>query len=164
MLERNSSAASNQIAQRLLADHRKHHVAHHAVRMGERSVGQLEQQVLFAGDALEVVQQLALDLALGPRADLVDGLDQQVHQIVGEAAGAQVDEGGQPGEACRIGMPAQFVRRFDRHAAPAALQIAWCGVVEQIGRQLDPPDETQLGQLVLHTGEAGPAGAAAQLQ
>jgi hypothetical protein len=46
----------DQVAQRLFADHGKHHIAHHAVRLGERGVGQLEQQVLLAGDALEVVQ------------------------------------------------------------------------------------------------------------
>ena len=114
----------DQIAQRLLADHWKHHVAHHAVRLGQGGVGQIEQQVLLSGHALEVLQQFAFDLAFGTRADLVDGLDQQVHQVVGQAAGAQVDECGQPGEARSIGMSAQVAGNLDRYALPAAFQVA----------------------------------------
>ena len=65
----------HQVAQRLFSDHRKHHIAHHAVGLGERGVGKFEQQVLLSGDTLEVVQQLSLNLALGTRVDLMDGFD-----------------------------------------------------------------------------------------
>jgi predicted metal-binding protein len=67
----------------------------------------------------------------------VDGLDQQVHQVVGQAAGAQVDECGQPGEARCIGMSAQVAGNLDRYALPAAFQVARRRLVEEIGGQLD---------------------------
>ncbi|WP_223934133.1 hypothetical protein, partial [Aeromonas caviae] len=44
-------------------------------------VGQIEQQVLLSGHALEVLQQFAFDLAFGTRADLVDLLIETIHQI-----------------------------------------------------------------------------------
>ena len=73
----------NQITQRLFTNHWKYHLANYAVRLGQCSFGQLEQEILLAGDALEVIKQLALDLAFGACANLVDGLYQQINQVVG---------------------------------------------------------------------------------
>jgi hypothetical protein len=47
-------------------------------------LGEREQQALLAAHALEVGDQLLLDLVLGVRADLVDDLDQQIDQRVGD--------------------------------------------------------------------------------
>jgi len=65
-----------QISQRFLADNGEHNLAHDPIRFSERGVGDLEQEVLLAGHALNVIQQFAVDLALSPRADVVDGFDQ----------------------------------------------------------------------------------------
>jgi hypothetical protein len=55
----------DQIAQSLFANHWKDDVAHHGVRLGQCGIGQFEQQILLAGDALEIIEQLAFDFALG---------------------------------------------------------------------------------------------------
>ena len=119
----------DQIAQGLLANHRKDDLAHHAVRLGQCGIGQFEQQVLLAADALDVIEQFTFDLAFGAGTDAVDRLDQQVDQIVGEAARAQIDKRGKPGDSRRIGMPAKFMRSLDCHSPLAALQIAWRSVI-----------------------------------
>jgi hypothetical protein len=154
----------DQIAQGLLANHRKDDLAHHAVRLGQCGIGQFEQQVLLAADALDVIEQFTFDLAFGAGTDAVDRLDQQVDQIVGEAARAQIDKRGKPGDSRRIGMPAKFMRSLDCHSPPAALQIAWRSVIEQIGWKVDTTDQFQLRQFLLHAGEAGPPRIAAQRQ
>ena len=58
----------DQIAQGLLANHRKDDLAHHAVRLSQCGIGQFEQQVLLAADALDVIEQFTFDLAFGARA------------------------------------------------------------------------------------------------
>jgi hypothetical protein len=88
----------HQVLQRLFADHRKDDVPHDAIRLGQRRLGEGEQQVLFARDALEVLEQLALDLALGACPDRVDGLDQQIDEVIGQRAHAQMHERGEPGQ------------------------------------------------------------------
>ena len=94
--------------------------------------GEITHQLFSLSPAAHVTQDLALDLALGAGADLVNGLDQQVHQVVGQATGAQIDEGRQPGDACRIGMAAQIARHLDRNTLSTAFQIARRGSFEQI--------------------------------
>ena len=131
---------------------------------GQCGIGQFEQQVLLAADALDVIEQFTFDLAFGAGTDAVDRLDQQVDQIVGEAARAQIDKRGKPGDSRRIGMPAKFMRSLDCHSPPAALQIAWQSMIEQIGWKVDTTDQFQLRQFLLHAGEAGPPRIAAQRQ
>jgi hypothetical protein len=80
---------------------------------------------VLARDVLDIIEQFTFDFALGAGTDAVDRLDQQVDQIVGQAASTQIDKGGQPGAPRRIGMPAQFMRCLDRYAPPAALQLTW---------------------------------------
>ena len=53
---------------------------------------------------------------------------------------------------------------FDRHAPPTALQVARRSTLKQVGGKADPPDEVQLGQLILHAGKAGATRTTAQLQ
>ena len=74
----------DQVAQGLFADDREHDLAHDPVGLIEGGPGELEQEVLLAGDALQVVEQLAVHPAFGPCADVVDGLDQEVDQVVGQ--------------------------------------------------------------------------------
>ena len=152
----------DQIAQGLLANHRKDDLAYHAVRLGQCGIGQFEQQIVLASDALDVIEQFTFDLALGPGTDAVDRLDQQVDQIVGQAASTQINKRGQPGAPRRIGMPAQFMRCLDRNAPPAALQFAGRSVIEQIGWKLDAADQLQFHQFLLHAGKAGPPWIATQ--
>ena len=85
----------DQVAQRLLVDDREDHLLDDAVGPGEGGLGQLEQQAVLAGDALQVLQEFALDAPLGPGADAVDRVQEQVHQGVRELALAQMPEDGQ---------------------------------------------------------------------
>jgi hypothetical protein len=85
--------------------------------------GQLEQNVLLAGDALELIEQLPLHLALGMSRDAMDGFDQQIDQAIGERTAAQVCEGGKGGQPQRLGMPAQLVWRLDRDPLAKTLNL-----------------------------------------
>ena len=74
----------DQVAQGLFADDREHDLAHDPVGVIEGGPGEVEEEVLLAADALQVVEQLAVHPAFGPGADLVDGLGQEVDQVVGD--------------------------------------------------------------------------------
>ncbi len=128
----------HQVLQRLFAHHRKDDVPHDAIRLGQRRLGEGKQQVLLACDALEVLEQLALDLALGTCSDRVDGLDQQINEVVGQRAYAQMHERGESGQPGGIRVPAQLIGGFHGDAATAALQVARRRVIKQIRGKRDP--------------------------
>lgn len=88
---------ARQILERLLAHRGIDHVAHGAVRVLDGRASDPVQQSLLAADALEVVQQLLLHPVLSAGADGVHGLDQQLHERVGDGAAAQVGVGREPG-------------------------------------------------------------------
>ena len=152
----------DQVAQGLFADDREHDLAHDPVGVIEGGPGELEEEVLLAADALQVVEQLAVHPAFGPRADLVDGLGQEVDQVVRQLAAAEMHEGREPGEARRFGVSAQLMGSLDRDAPSIPFQFLGKHLVEQIGRQPDPADQLQLGQLGLDAGEARPTRIATQ--
>ena len=156
-------AFAHQVVERLLAHHREQHLAHGAVRLPDGGAGHLEQEALLAADALEVVQQLLLDPVLGAGADVVHGLDQQVGRGVGDGATTQMNVGGEPGMAGRLGVAAQLVGRLDGDALTACLQLLRVPVREQIDRQAELADRVEPGQLVTQAGDAGAAGAGAQM-
>ena len=154
---------AHQVAQGLLADCGVDHVAHGAVRVFDGDAGQPVEQGLLAADALEIVQQLLLDPVLGTGADVVHGLDQQLDERVGDGAPAQVDIGGEPGQAGRLGVAAQLVGRLDSDALAAGLQLGRAPVREQTVGQPEPAHRVEPGQLVAQAGDAGPAGAGAKM-
>jgi hypothetical protein len=154
----------DQVAQGLFADDREHDLAHDPVWMVKGGPGQLEEEPLLAADALQVVEQLAVDTAFGPCSDPVDGLGEEVDQVVGYLAAAEVHEGREPSEAHRFRVPAQLVGGLDRDTPPIPLQLLGKHPVAQVGGQPDPPDQFQPGQLGLDAGEARPSRIATQLQ
>ena len=83
----------DQVAQGLFADDRKHDLAHDPIRFLESGAGKVEQEVLLAGDALQIIEQFAIYPAFGARADAVDGLDQKIDQVIGQRSAAQMHEG-----------------------------------------------------------------------
>ena len=72
----------DQVTQGLFADDRKDDLAHDPVRLLESRAGKVEQEVLLAGDALQVVEQFAIHPAFGARPDAMNGLDQKVDQVI----------------------------------------------------------------------------------
>jgi len=76
------------------------------------------------------LQQFLFDLPLGARAYPVDGVYEQIHHVVGQGAGAQMDKGGQPSHARGIGLPPQLSWDFNRDAVAATLDIARRRVLE----------------------------------
>jgi hypothetical protein len=113
----------DQIPQGLLADDRKDNIAHDAIRFLQGRAGNLEQQVLLAGDALQIVEQLAINPMLGTGSNVVDGLDEKVDQVIGQRPAAQMDEGRKPCEPGRLRMPAQLIRGLGRDTSPIPLDL-----------------------------------------
>jgi hypothetical protein len=144
----------DQVARGLFADDREHDLAHDPLGLIESGPGELEEEVLLAADALQVVERRAVHAAFGPRADLVNGLGREVDRIVGQRAATEVHEGREPGEARRFGASARLMRGLDRDAPSAPSQFPGKYLVEQVGGRSDPADRLQLGQLGLDAGEA----------
>ena len=115
----------------------------------------LEQEILLAGDTLEVVEQFALDLPLGARADVMDGLDEQIDQVIGQCPAAQMHESRKPGEPGRLRMAAQFVGGLGRDTPSIPFKLMGKHAVEQPWRQLDLANQLQPGQLVLKPARPG---------
>src|SRR5271163_4769157 len=67
----------DQITQGLLADNRENDITHDSIRFLQRRASDLEQQILLARDALQVLEQFTLDPMLGARADVVNGFDKK---------------------------------------------------------------------------------------
>jgi len=136
-------ALGHEVMQGLLADGRENHVAHGAVRLGDAGRGQLEQQRRLAGNALEVGNQFAFDALLGFRADVrrtswFDAMhrgDEQVGQAVGDLALAHVAEGGEQGQADRVGVPAQLMQLLGRDPAAVGEHHARRHAIEQAAGQ-----------------------------
>ena len=154
----------DQVAQGLFADDREHDLAHDPVGVIEGGPGELEEEVLLAADALQVVEQFAVHAAFGPRSDLVDGLGQEVDQVVGQLAATEVHEGREPGEPRRFGVSPQLMGGLDRDTPSIPFQFLGKHLVEQVGGQPDPADQLQPGQLGLDAGEARPTRIATQLE
>jgi hypothetical protein len=142
--------------QGLFADDREDDLAHDPVGVIEGGPGEAEEEVLLAADALQVVEQLTVHAALSPCSDLVNGLGQKVDQVVGQLSATEVHEGREPGEARRFGVSPKLMGSLDRDAPSIPLQFLGEHLVEQVGRQPDPADQLQPGQLGLDAGEARP--------
>ncbi len=96
----------------------------------------LEQQAGFAADALEILQQLFLDLALSFGADALDQVDQQLHQCIGERLHAPTTENGQQRDTQRRGVTAQLIGLFDRRTLLIGLKHFGGDAGEQPRRQI----------------------------
>jgi hypothetical protein len=154
----------DQITQGLFADDWKDDIAHDAIRFIQRRAGDFEQQVLLAADTFQIVKQFALDPMLGTCADVVDGFDEQINQVIGQRPAAQMHEGREPGEPGRLRMPAELVGGLDGDTPPIPIELMGKHAVEQPRRQLDLANQIQLGQLVLDARQPRFAWIAAQPQ
>ena len=113
----------DQVAQGLFGDDGKHNLANDPIGSVECGPGELEQEVLLAGHAFQVVEQLAVHPAFGTRADMVNGLDQEVDQAIRQLALAKMHEGREPGEPDRFRMSAQLIGGLDRNAPSIPFQF-----------------------------------------
>jgi len=152
----------DEITQDLFADNRKDNIAHDAIRILQSCAGDVEQQVLLARDAFEIVEQLAIDPVLGPCAAMVDGFNKQIDQAIGQRPAAQMHEDRKPGELGRLRMPAELVGGLSGDTPPIPIELMGEYAIEQAGRQLDLADQLQLSQLVLDARHTWPAWVAAQ--
>ena len=128
----------------LFGDHRKHNLANDPIGSVEGGPGELEQEVLLAGHAFQVVEQLAVHPAFGTRADMVNGLDQEVDKAIRQLALAKMHEGREPGEPGRFRMSAQLIGGLERDSPSIPFQFVGKHLAEQIGGQFDPADYLQL--------------------
>ena len=77
---------------------------------------------------------------LGPCADVVDGFDEQIDQVIGQRPAAPMHEGRKPGEPGRLRMPAELVGGLGGDAPSIPIELMGKHAVEQIGGQLDLAD------------------------
>ena len=154
----------DQITQGLFADDWKDNIAHDAIRILQSRAGNFEQEVLLARDALQIVEQFAVNPVLGTCADVVDGFDEQIDQVIGQRPAVQMHEGRKPGEPGRLRMPAELVGGLGGDAPPIPIEFMRKHTVEQTGWQFDLADHLQLGQFILDARQARLAWIAAQPQ
>ena len=114
-------------------------------------------------DALEIVEQFALDLPLGVSADAMDGLDQKIDQAVGERPAAQMRESRKRRQPKRFGMPTQLVRGLDRDPLTIAFDLVRPRVSKEIGGQPELANQIELDQLGLQAVDARAARIGAQM-
>jgi hypothetical protein len=86
-------------------------------------ISEFKERIVFAAHTFEIVEELTLDFPLGPSADVANGLDQQIDQVVCQAATAQIGEGCQPSEPRRLRVAAQLVGCFHSDASAVTLQL-----------------------------------------
>ena len=98
----------------------EHDVAHHAIRLQACCLGDLDQQPFLAVDPLDLVGERLDHPLLGLAADLVDDLDQQVDQPVGELALPVRQEQRIEGMAPAVRMPAHGPGGLVDHTTPEA--------------------------------------------
>jgi hypothetical protein len=144
----------DQITQGLFADDGKNDLAHGSIRFLESRAGKVEQETLLARDALQIIEQFPIHPAFGARSDAMNGLDQNIDEVIRQSPAAQMHEGGEPSEPCRLRMPAELVGSLHRDTPLIPLELMRKHAVEQTRRQLDPANQLQFGQFILNAGQA----------
>jgi hypothetical protein len=140
---------AEQVDQGLLAARgRVDHVADQAVGGLDGRCGDPEQDALLAGHPVEVGDELAGDLLLGPGIDPVHGRDEQVGQRVGDLPLPAVHQGRQQGQPDLLRMGPQVAGCLGRGAGPPGRQHLRRDSVEQIPGQPGRPDGGELGDLL----------------
>ncbi len=109
---------------------------------------------VLSGDALEVVEQLALDLALGPGLDSVHRGDEEIDQVVEDLGAAHGAERGQHGYAQGVRVAAELVGLFHGDAMAIRAEDLRRDAGEEVVRQGYGAKELELGQLLLDALEA----------
>ena len=90
----------------------------------QRCFGHLKEQVVLAGDALEVGDQLALHPGFSAMGDPMHHVHQQIGERIDQLACAQIAKGGEQCQAQRLRMPPQFEDLFHGHTLPVAFHDA----------------------------------------
>ena len=132
------------LQRRLAADDGEDHLADRVVRGAQGRLGDLAQQRLLAGDALEVLDELGDDLLLGARVDPMHRRDQQLREASVTSRSRSVQQGAEQRELRRRRMLAQMNRRLDRRAGSPPSDDPRVDTVEQAGGQADRADRFEL--------------------
>jgi hypothetical protein len=122
--------------------------------MGDRSLGQVEQDGLFAADPAELADKLVFDPLVGPGVDAVDRGDEQLHQRVGDLPLPADQQRRQQRQPKRGRVGAQVRRRLDRRPGPPCGHHLGGHVGEQARRQADRPDRDEPLDLAEHRVQA----------
>lgn len=147
-LEAHGLELSDQFLQGLLADHWIDHVLDHPVRLVHRGLGQFEQQLGLSPDLLERGELPLVDPLFGSASQIVDELEQEVDQRIGELLASTPAEHGHHAVTDRRRVAAQLPDRFGG-ATPAEL-------VEEPGGDIDEQAVIQAdGVNALQPGYAG---------
>ncbi|CAK7288093.1 hypothetical protein SGPA1_51059 [Streptomyces misionensis JCM 4497] len=133
--------------QRGLPGHRIDHLADRAARLGDRRLRQPQQDALLAADPLELLVELALDLLLRPRVDLLHELDEQFHQRVCDLRLAHMAQRRQQRVPHRTSRRPQVRGVLLRRPRPPGRDQLLRHVCEQLRRQLQRPHPLELVHL-----------------
>jgi hypothetical protein len=137
----------DQITQGALGNDWEQRAADRLVRMLDGGLGEREQDALLAAHALEVIDKLLLDPALGVRVDLVNQADQQLEQRIGDLRGTHPAERREQRHPDRGRMRAHPRRILAGRARLPCLEQLLRRVAEQAVRQPDGLDPLELGDL-----------------
>lgn len=105
----------------------------------KRSCGDLEQQVVLAGDPFEVRDQFAVDSHRCAVRDAMDHIHKQVRKRIDQLASAQMAERGKKSHPDGLRMSPQLMHFFNRHAATIPLHDVGRKPIKQIKRKLHVP-------------------------
>jgi len=153
----------HQILEGLLAHDGEEHLPDHPVGVVDRRLSQTVEHPRLAGHLLEVLEEIGDDLLLGAGSDLVDDVDEQLHQVVGDLLRPQLAEGGDHRVAGGLGVRAQLHGPLGRRPLPVAVQHSTCDASEEIAREADAAERLQLVDLGPGTLDPHRAGVLAEL-
>jgi hypothetical protein len=125
---------AHQLAQRLLPDHREHHRPDRVVRAGNSGLGEPEQDRFLATHPPQILGQLTLDPAVGPRVDPMDQSDQQLDQRNGDLRRPQPAQPRQQRQPHRTRCGPRIRRVRPRSSGPPRLDQFLARVGEQADR------------------------------
>jgi hypothetical protein len=142
--------SGHQIPQHRLRRDREHGVPHQPVTSVHSCLREPEQQVLLAGNPLELLDQFLGHLHLGAGVDSMHRGNQQLDQHVGDLPLKRVQQRRQQGQRHSWRVLAQVARRFHRRASPPASNDLRRNAGEHAVGQAYRADRLQLSDLGQH--------------
>ncbi|ODU73590.1 MAG: hypothetical protein ABT17_11265 [Rhodanobacter sp. SCN 69-32] len=130
----------DQIAQCLFTDYRKQNVPDYTLRVFYGSLSKFEEDGCLASYAPEVIEQLSFDFVLCSDADVVYGLNKQIHQAIDYLAAALPTISRRQGVPHRLDTQSQLARRLRRHPPTKPVDDLRCDVIQKSRRQAQPID------------------------
>ena len=135
----------HQFFQGLLWHHRINDLFDDSLRLIDGSLGQLEQKTCLAANLLEGDELFLVDLLLGTGTQVMDHLQEQVDQRIGELLLASPTKHGHHAVADRSGVTSEFTDGFGRAALPELVDEFGRNLFKHFGSQTNLVDTLEFG-------------------